>query len=138
MAVEDEVIQVGGLLGGEPVQAEVIQNEQIGCDEGPEGAVQGVVDPGLCHGLEEVVGVAEAYGVSGADGRVAQGLGQKGLADAGRSHQEDVFVLVQKLRGEGGVKGAAKPCRPGVDVQRFCQFKWKANLSVGAADGWLM
>ena len=29
-----------------------------------------VVDPGLCHGLEEVVGVGEAYGVSGANGRV--------------------------------------------------------------------
>ena len=25
-----------------------------------------------------------------------------------------------------------------VVVQRFCQVKWKANLSVGVADGWLM
>ena len=25
----------------------------------------------------------------------------------------------------------------GVVVQRFCQFKWKATLSVGAVDGWL-
>ena len=25
----------------------------------------------------------------------------------------------------------------GVVVQRFCQVKWKGNLSVGAVDGWL-
>ncbi len=36
MPVEDELVQVGGLLGGEPVQAKVIQNEQVGCEEGPE------------------------------------------------------------------------------------------------------
>ena len=24
-----------------------------------------------------------------------------------------------------------------VVVQRFCQVKWKGNLSVGAVDGWL-
>ena len=51
--------------------------------------------------------MAEAHGVSGADGRVAQGLGQETLADAGRSHQEDVLVLVQKLQGEDGVQQSA-------------------------------
>ena len=41
--------------------------------------------------------MAEAHGVSGADGGVAQGLGQEALADASGSHQQHVFVLVQKL-----------------------------------------
>ena len=39
MAVEDEFVKVGGLLGGEPVQSEVVENEQIRGQEGPEGAV---------------------------------------------------------------------------------------------------
>ena len=74
MAVEDEFVQIRRLLWREPVEAQVIEDEQVGGEEGPEGAVDGVVHSGLCHGLEEVVGVAEADGVSGADGGVAQGL----------------------------------------------------------------
>ena len=52
MAVEGELVEVSGLLWSEPVQAEVVEDEQIGRQEAPEGAVQRVVDPGLCHGLE--------------------------------------------------------------------------------------
>ena len=107
MAVEDEFVEVGGLLCGEPVQSEVVEDEQIGGQEGPKGTVCRVVDSGLGHGLEEVVGVAEADGVSGVDGGIAQGLGQKALADASRSHQEHVLVLVEKLQGEDGVQQTA-------------------------------
>ena len=35
-------------------------------------------------------------------------------------------------------KGGAKLYHLGVVVQRFCQVKWKGNLSVGAAGDWLM
>ena len=58
----------------------------------------GVVDPSLSHGLEEVVGVAEADGVSGAESRMSQGLGEEALADASWSYRQDAPVLVQKLR----------------------------------------
>ncbi len=87
MAVEDELVEISGLLWGEPVQAEVIEDEQIGRDEGPEGTVQGVVHPGLCYGFEDVVSVDEAHGMSGTDCGVAQSLGEETLAHAGRSHQ---------------------------------------------------
>ena len=50
--------------------------------------------------------MAETHGVSGADGRVAQGLSQEALADARRSHQQHVLVLVEKLQGESGVQQA--------------------------------
>ena len=69
--VEDEFIQIGGLLRGEAVQPQVVEDEQVGCQE---GVIHRVVDPGLGQGFEEVGGVAEADGVSGADGRVAQCL----------------------------------------------------------------
>ena len=52
MPVEDEFVEVGGLLGSEPVQGQIVQNEQVGVQEGPEGPVHGVVHPGLGHGLE--------------------------------------------------------------------------------------
>ena len=40
----------------------------------------------------------EPDGVSGADGGIAQGLGQEALADASRSHQQHMLVLVEKLQ----------------------------------------
>ena len=56
MAIENQFVEIGGLLWREPVPAEVVEDEQIG---GPEGTVQRVVDPSLGHGLEEVIGVDE-------------------------------------------------------------------------------
>ena len=39
MPVEDEFIQIGGVLWGEPVQPQVVEDEQVGCEKGPEGTV---------------------------------------------------------------------------------------------------
>ena len=74
VSADDQLVEVGGLLGGEPVEAEVVEDEQVWGEERAECAFHGVVDPGLRHGLEEVVSMDEADGVSGADGGVAQGL----------------------------------------------------------------
>ena len=63
--VDDQLIEVCRLLGGEPVQPQVVKDEQVRGQEGPEGAVHGVVHPGLGHGPEEVVRVDEAAGASG-------------------------------------------------------------------------
>ena len=40
-------------------------------------------------------------------GGVAQGLGEKALADASGARQEDVLVFVEKLQREDGVQQAA-------------------------------
>ena len=39
MAVEDEFVQVGGLLGGQAMEAQTIEDEQVGREERPESAV---------------------------------------------------------------------------------------------------
>ena len=62
------------------VQAQVIEDEQVGREVGTEGPLQGVVDPGLGHTPEEVVGVDEAHCVTRPDGSVAQGLGEEAPA----------------------------------------------------------
>ena len=56
MPVQDEVIEVGRLLGGEAVQSQVVDDQQVRRQKGAEGALHRVVDPGLVHGLEEIVG----------------------------------------------------------------------------------
>ena len=107
MPVEDEFVEVGGLLGGQAMESLVIEDGQVGRKERPEGAVCRVVRSGLCHSFEEVVGVDETDIVSGADGSVAQGLSEEALADTCRSHQEDVLAPVEKLQGEDGVQQTA-------------------------------
>ena len=69
-----------------------------GREEGPAGTVGGAAHSGLCHSLAEIVGVDEAVGVSGAESRMSQGLGEEALADAKWSYQQDAPVFVQKLR----------------------------------------
>ena len=107
MPVDDQLVKVCRLLGGEPVEPQVFQDKQVRGQEGPEGAVHRVVHPGLGHGPEEVVRVDEADGVSRAYGGEAQGLGQEALAHPRGSHQQDVLVLGQELQGEDGVQQAA-------------------------------
>ena len=106
---DDQLVEVGGLLGGEPVEAEVVEDEQVWGEERAECAFHGVVDPGLSHGLEEVVGMDEADGVSGADGGVTQGLCEEALANAGGADEQDMFVLVQELQREDGVQPGGGP-----------------------------
>ena len=55
--VEDKFIQIGGLLGVEPVQPQVVADEQVWRQEGPEAGAHRVVDPGPGHGFEEVISV---------------------------------------------------------------------------------
>ena len=43
---DDQFVQVGRLLAGEAVQSQVVQDEQVRGQEGTEGVVHRVVDPG--------------------------------------------------------------------------------------------
>ena len=107
MSADDQLVEVGGLLGGEAMEAQVVQDEQVRGEKGTEGAVDGVVDPGLGHGPEEVVGMAEADGVTGPDGGVAQGLSQESLAHTSGADQQDVLMPGEELQGEDGVQEPA-------------------------------
>ena len=53
MPGDDQLVEVYGLLLGHPVETEVVEDEQVRGEEGPEGFVRGVVHPGLSHGPEE-------------------------------------------------------------------------------------
>ena len=72
MPGDDQLVEVYGLLLGHPVETEVVEDEQVRGEEGAEGLVRGVVDPGLSHGPEEVVGMYEADGVPGSDGSISE------------------------------------------------------------------
>ena len=113
MSADDQLVEVSGLLGGEPVEAQVVEDQQVRGEKGPEGAFQGVVHPGLGHAPEEVVGMEEADGMTAPDSSVAQGLGQEGLADTGGAYQQDVLVPGEEFQGEDGVQEPAVQCDGG-------------------------
>ena len=69
-----------------------------------------MVDPGLSHGPEEVVGMYEADGMAGSDGSISESLSDEALAHADRSDEQDVLVAVQELEGEGGVEESSVEC----------------------------
>ena len=45
VTADDQLVQVGGLLGRKLMQSQVVQDQQVGREEGPESPLQGVVDP---------------------------------------------------------------------------------------------
>ena len=55
MSADDQLVKVGGLLAGEAVEAQVVQDEQVRGKEGAEGALHRVVHSGLGHGPKEIV-----------------------------------------------------------------------------------
>ena len=85
-----------------PVEAQVAEDEQIGGHEGPEAPIHTVNYPGLGHGLEEIVGVDAANGMSSADAQGLQGLGEKSLAGqpVPPVRLRRVFLLGRELRWE--------------------------------------
>ena len=86
---------------------EVVDDEQVGREEAAEDPLGGVVDASLRHLAEVVVGRHEARRASGADGGVAEGLGQEAPADADGADEQDVLAAVEELEREGGVEAAA-------------------------------
>ena len=50
VAADDQLVEVGGLLAGEPVAPQVVQDQQVRGEEGSESPAHRVVDSGLGHG----------------------------------------------------------------------------------------
>ena len=69
---DDQLVEVGRLLGGEAVETQIVEDEQVRGEEGAKSAVHRVVHPGLVHAPEEVKGGQLGQG---RPGRVPFGFG---------------------------------------------------------------
>jgi hypothetical protein len=56
--LDEDIVEVAGLLGAELAEAEVVEDEQVGGEPGPELALDGVVGPGLPEGQQELGSVS--------------------------------------------------------------------------------
>ena len=68
MALDDEGVEVLGLLLGQAVEPEVVQHEQVGGEVAAEGGFEAVVGARLAELVQEEVGAAEEDRVGGAGG----------------------------------------------------------------------
>lgn len=100
VALDDQRIEVLGLLLIEAVEAEVIDQEQVRGEVAAEGDFEAVVGAGLAEFAEEVVGAAEEDRVAGAGGSSAEGLCEECLADAHWPDEEGVLLALEEVQGE--------------------------------------
>ena len=104
--LDEDIVEVARLLGGELAQAEVVEDEQVGGQPGPEFSLEGVIGAGLVEGLEQLRHGDEADPVAGAAGAVAEGTGEEGLADADGTAEDDVFLRGEPVEGKEGAARA--------------------------------
>jgi hypothetical protein len=55
----DHLVEVAGLLGVEPAQSEVVNDQDVGSQEPAQDFLGGVVGAGLVQALQEVIGAQE-------------------------------------------------------------------------------
>ena len=117
VAVEDQFIKVGRLLSREAVQAQVVQDEQVRRQEGPEGALDAVGRPGGVGG--KLGGVI--LGISGAAALGLADVGLDQLAPVVDSQQlaaqPDLHLLTRRAQGRRHrVQGRTGMTRDGRDA----------------------
>jgi hypothetical protein len=100
VALDDDLVEVAGLLGVESPKTEVVDNEEIRSEEATDNALGGVIGPGLVDELEERVAAKEEDAAAGATGAMAESAGEEGLAHADGPEEKDVLVTFEESEAE--------------------------------------
>jgi len=100
MPLEDDLVEVAGLLGVEAAQREVIDDEDVGREQTAEDLLGGVVGARLVEFSQEVIGTQEQDVATGAAGGVAKRAGEKRLADTDGAKEDDVLLALDEAEAE--------------------------------------
>lgn len=106
VALDDQRVEVLGLLLGQAVESEVIQYQKVRGQVAAEDGLEAEVSTALAEFAQEQVGSAEENRVVCPGGGCAESLSQEGLADADRSDEQDVLLALKEVQGEGFVEMA--------------------------------
>jgi hypothetical protein len=98
--LDDNLVEVAGLLRVEAAESKVINDEQIRGEKATDHALGGVIGPGLVDEPEERIAAEEQHPASGPAGAVSEGTGKEGLSDADGSEEEDVLVALEETEAE--------------------------------------
>jgi hypothetical protein len=100
VTLDDDLVEVAGLLGIEAAEPKVIDDEEVRGEEASEHALGGVIGPGLMDELEERIAPEEEHPVSGPAGAVSKGTGKERLSNAYRPKEEDILVAIEEAEAE--------------------------------------
>jgi hypothetical protein len=96
VALDAELVEVGGLGGVQWLEREVVQDQQLYCGEAAHLVVEGVVEPGGFEPFEQLAGRGHVHGAAAADRDVAQGAGQVCLPDPDRPQDQRPVRAVEE------------------------------------------
>lgn len=91
----DEFVEVVGLGRGQLAHGEVVEDEDVGAHEFADAFLPCAVRVAAGEVSEDAAGLGEADVGALADGEVAEGLGDVGLADADGAEEDDRFAGVE-------------------------------------------
>lgn len=100
MSLEDDLVEVAGLLGVEAAQGEVVDDEDVGREQTAEDLLGGVIGTRLVEFAQEVIGAQEQDIATGAAGGVAERTGEKRLADTDGAKEDDILLALDEAKAE--------------------------------------
>lgn len=100
MALDEHIVGITRLLGGELAQAEVVEEQQVRREPAPQFPLEGVIGPGLMERLQELGDGDAADAVAGAAGTVPESAGEEGLPHG----TEEDEVQAEELADAGAVE----------------------------------
>ncbi len=100
MALDEHIVTIARRLGGELGQADVVEEEQVRREPGPQLPLEGVIGSGLIEGLQELGDGDAADAMAGAAGAVTEGADEECLPDIDWAAEDDVLLLGQPVQAE--------------------------------------
>ena len=100
VTLDDDLVDVAGLRRIEPTKPEVVNDQEVGCEEAPQGLLVRVIAAGLAKFLEHRVGPDEEHAASGPAGGMPEGGGQEGLTHAHRTEEDGVLAPFEEPEAE--------------------------------------
>lgn len=117
MAFDDQRVEVFGLLLGEPMETEVVDQKQVRCEVAAEDCFEAMVGTGLAEFAQEMVGATEEHRVTGAGCRRTECLREEGLTDTDGTDEEDMLFALEEVEREEFVEMTAVELDSGRPVE---------------------
>jgi hypothetical protein len=103
MSFEKELVGIAAFLRIHGVEAEVIDDEELGSEELSELLLEGLEESRLLERLEHSVRAKSEHGVAAATGEVAESMSKEGFSDADVTDDGDMVMgFDEAKRGELG------------------------------------
>ncbi len=100
VALDDHLVDVVRLSRIEPPEPEIIDDQEIGCQEPPQGLLLRMVAAGLAEFLEHLVCPDEEHPAPGPASGMPEGGSQEGLSDPDRTKKESVLSPIEEPEAE--------------------------------------